>query len=700
MADQRRTANRLINETSPYLLQHAYNPVDWYPWGQEALEHARREDKPILLSIGYSACHWCHVMERESFEDEETARMMNEHFVNIKVDREERPDLDSLYMAAVQAMTGHGGWPMTVFLTPEGEPFFGGTYFPPEPRYGMPSFKQVLLAVVDAYKNRRNEVTKSANELTLHLQLLGEMPEKQAELKPLLVANAFEMLSRQFDENYGGFGRAPKFPQPMALEVVLRHYHRTGAERALAMLQRTLTEMAYGGIYDQLGGGFHRYSVDERWLVPHFEKMLYDNALLSRLYLETYLVTGEPLFRRIAEETIDYILRDMTAPEGGFYSTEDADSEGEEGRFYTWTLQELRQVLGEDATVAAAYWDVSEAGNFEGRNILHVQHDPLEFARQLAVSLEELQERVAGWRRKLLEARSQRVRPGRDEKMLTAWNGLMLRSLAEAGRALRRDDYIEAARRNADFLLNHLRRDGRLLRSYKDGQAKIKGFLDDYAFLIDGLLELYQATFELRWMREAKSLTETMLQLFWDEERQIFFDTSTEHEQLISRPRDPFDNATPSGTSVAVDVLLRLAALLGEPAYMRTALSVLRGLSAGMVQLPSGFGRLLAALDFYVSTPKEIAIIGEPDAPDTQRLIEVVFGRYLPNKVVAGAAPDNREAAELIPLLQDRPMLAGQATAYVCTNYTCKSPTADPDELARQLTETQGTTREAADWMA
>ena len=682
-------ANRLAGETSPYLLQHKDNPVDWYPWGEEALSRAREEDKPILLSVGYSACHWCHVMERESFEDEETARMMNEHFVNIKVDREERPDIDSIYMSAVQALTRHGGWPMTVFLTPDGAPFYGGTYFPPTPRGGLPSFQQVLLSLADAYDTRRDEVLRSAESVREYLRAAtgAAMPEAETPGTEILDKAATSLLS-QLDRAHGGFGGAPKFPQAMNLEVLLRHHHRTGDVGALSGVELTLRSMANGGIYDQLGGGFARYSVDAYWLVPHFEKMLYDNALLSRIYLETYEATGDPFYRRIAEETLDYVLRDMTSEEGGFYSAEDADSEGEEGKFYVWTPGEIRGVLGDpdEARLAERFWGVTERGNFEGKNILHVQRDLETVAAEFDLSLEELWDRVVGIRSKLLEAREERVRPGRDEKVLAAWNGLMLRSFALAARVLGREDYREAAGRNAAFLLAKLRDGGRLRRSYKDGRARFNGYLEDYAMVADGLVALYEATFETRWLVEAGDLCDAILELFWDEGQRGFYDTPADHEELVTRPRDVYDSAAPSGNSVATDVLLRLSLLLDRDDHRARAEAVLDALSGGMEKLPGAFGRLLAALDFHLSRPREVAIVGEPGAPDTRALVDAVYARYLPNKVVAGREPEDEEAAGLVPLLADRPTRDGRATAYVCEGYVCQVPTTDPGELEAQLT--------------
>jgi uncharacterized protein YyaL (SSP411 family) len=680
-------SNRLANETSPYLLQHKDNPVDWHPWGEEALKRAREEDKPVLLSVGYSACHWCHVMERESFEDDETARMMNEHFVNVKVDREERPDIDSIYMAAVQALTRHGGWPMTVFLTPDGAPFYGGTYFPPVPSRGMPSFQQLLLSIADAYENHREEVLQSAQSVRDYLQAstAAVMPETEATSTELLDRAADALLS-QLDRRFGGFGGAPKFPQAMNLEVLLRHHYRTGERSALDGVELTCRQMAQGGIYDQLGGGFSRYAVDEYWLVPHFEKMLYDNALLSRLYLETYQATKDAFYRRIAEETLDYVLRDMTSEEGGFYSAEDADSEGEEGKFYVWTPEELAAALDPDeASLAARYWDVTGRGNFEGKNILHVARPPEAVADEFGLSTEELWERIAGIRAKLFAAREERVRPGRDEKILAAWNGLMLRSLALAARVTGREDYRKAAIENATFIVERMKEDGRIHRSYKDGRARFNGYLEDYAMVADGLVALYEATFETRWLVEADALMEAVSELFWNEGKRAFYDTPADHEELVTRPRDVYDNAAPSGTSVVTEVLLKLALFLDRGDYRQRAEDVLEELAGGMEKVPGGFGRLLCALDFSASEPLEVAVVGDPEAPDTRALLEVVYSGYLPNKVVAGCGPDDDEASGLIPLLTQRSTREGKATAYVCIQYACQTPTTHPEELLRQL---------------
>ncbi|MBI3733608.1 MAG: thioredoxin domain-containing protein [Chloroflexi bacterium] len=700
--------NHLIHETSPYLLQHAHNPVEWYAWGPEALSRAKAEDKPILLSIGYSACHWCHVMEHESFEDEETARVMNAHFVSIKVDREERPDLDAIYMQAVQAISGHGGWPMTMFLTPDGQPFYGGTYYPPEPRHGMPAFTQVLQSVAQAYHQRRGDVLKSAGELTRQLAAQANANLKREELIGTIIADAVAAFEAQYDRAQGGFGGAPKFPQPMNLEFLLRIYQRTRYPAALAMVEKTLQAMARGGLYDQLGGGFHRYSVDAHWLVPHFEKMLYDNAQLARLYLHAYQATGKAFYARIATETLDYVLREMTHPQGGFYSTQDADSEGEEGKFYVWSPAEITAVLGaEDARIFAAYYDVDARGNFEGKTILNVPRDEEAVAQSLKIPAERLRAVIAEARPRLYAAREQRVHPGRDEKVLTAWNGLMLAAFAEAARVLDRDDYREAAVRNAEFLLENLtprpplltdvvRRGGaegggeaRLLRSWKDGKAKLNGYLEDYANLIDGLLALYEATFEARWLLDARRLTETIIAQFWSDELGGFYDTGNDHESLIARPRDVFDNATPSGGAVAALALQRLAVMFGEVDYARRAVESLKGVSALMKRYPHGLGQWLNALDFYLSHPKEIAVVGDLAQADTRALLAAVFGPYLPNKVVIHQADASARGSAMAmptsPLLEGKDRIEGRATAYVCENYTCQSPVTDPRELAAQL---------------
>ena len=674
--------NRLSNETSPYLLQHANNPVDWYPWGQEALDRAKNEDMPILLSIGYSACHWCHVMERESFENEEIAALMNKHFVSIKVDREERPDLDAVYMEAVQMLTGRGGWPMTVFLTPDGKPFYGGTYFPPVDRQGMPGFPRLLQTIADAYGNDKGEIQRVTQQLADKMGRSGQLPPGTNPLSVDIMHQAYSAIASNFDYQNGGVGTAPKFPQAMTQEFLLRYHHHGYNQRALDMVDLTLEKMAYGGIYDQIGGGFHRYSTDAYWLVPHFEKMLYDNALLARLYLHGHLISGRGLYRRIAEETLDYVLREMTDAKGGFYSAQDADSEGEEGKFFVWTTEELRAVLGdEEGDILAGFFGVTNGGNWEGKNILNMPQKAAAFAQERGLELDRLVSIIERAKPALLAVREQRVHPLRDDKVLSSWNGMMLRSFAEAAAALGRQDYLDAAVKNAQFLLDEMKPQGRLLRTYREGQAKLLGYLEDYACVADGLLALYEATFDHRWLAEAQGLADSMIQLFWDDGIGGFYDTGSDHESLMTRPRDIYDNAQPCGGSVASDVLLRLAVFTGKEEYAAKGATPLRALQPLMSQSPTGAGHWLGALDFYVSVPKEIAIIGPREDPATLGLLNTVFQRFLPNKVVAGGDA----ASDEIPLLEQRDMVNGQPAAYVCQNYVCQLPVTDPEALAAQL---------------
>jgi len=731
--------NRLIGETSPYLQQHAYNPVDWYPWGPEALARAQAEDKPILLSVGYSACHWCHVMAHESFEDPGTAALMNELFVNVKVDREERPDIDAIYMEAVQAMTQHGGWPMTVFLTPEGKPFYGGTYYPPTPRYGMPSFPQLLNAIADAWRNRRRELESAGERMVDVLNRSSVLAPAEAEFTPDVLNRAWHGMLRSHDSSEGGFGGAPKFPQPMNLDFLLQTYLRTGDQTTLRAVTLTLHKMAAGGIYDQLGGGFHRYSTDDHWLAPHFEKMLYDNAQLARTYLHAWQVTGDAAFRRIVEETLDYVLREMTSPEGGFYSTQDADSEGHEGKFFLWTPDEVTALLGAgDGPLFCAYFDITAPGNFhEGgasANILHIPRDLPIVARELKVTPERLAQAVARGRAILFTAREQRVHPGRDDKILAEWNGLMLHAFAEAGAALDRPDYIAAARQAAEFILTRMsestnqrisesanqrisewpvakgsdpqsaipalapeRSAGasvrnpqsviRLFRTYKDGRAHLNAYLEDYAAVALGLIGLYQATFELRWLEAAISLAEVIVARFADGDTGGFFQTATDHQQLIARRKDFVDSAVPSGNSLTAELLLRLGKLLDRPDTADRAATAMRLMADAMGQQPLAFGRMLGALDLALSPGQEIAIIGDPAAADTRALLAEVWRRYLPNSVLACAAPTDEAALAAVPLLANRGQMDGRATAYVCRNYVCKLPVVEPAALASQLGE-------------
>jgi uncharacterized protein YyaL (SSP411 family) len=625
--------NRLAGETSPYLLQHAANPVDWYPWGEEALARARDEDRPILLSIGYAACHWCHVMEHESFEDAETAAVMNEHFVNVKVDREERPDLDSVYMDAVVALTGHGGWPMTVFLTPAGEPFYGGTYFPPEPRHGLPSFRQVLVAVAQAYRERRAEVWQSAGRLVESVRASSELAPSSEPLASSLLSEATRALERSFDPEWGGFGGAPKFPPASVLELLLRRGE-------LDPVAKTLDGMAAGGMYDLVGGGFHRYSVDEQWLVPHFEKMLYDNALLVSAYLHGWVVTGEERYRRVVVETVEYMLRELALPDGAFASSQDADTDGVEGLTYTWTEAE-----GVPAELLRPFE--------HGRSIVRGELDP------------EL-------RARLLDERLRRPQPARDDKAIAAWNGLALAALAEAGRRLGDPAVLGAARRLGEFLLGPLSApDGRLRRSWRDGRASSPGYLEDYADVAHGLLELHVATGELRWLEEASRLARLAVDLFADDERGGFFMTARDAERLVARKKDLDDNPVPSGNSMLAHVLLRLARICGDDELERRAAGVLRLLHRGLTRAPSAFGWALCALDLYLAPPRELAIVGSPE----DEVARAALSRFEPNAVVAFGP------SEAVPLLAGKGLVDGKPAVYVCERFACRAPVTDPADL-------------------
>ena len=679
--------NRLAAETSPYLLQHAGNPVDWYPWGEEAFEKARAEDRPVFLSVGYSACHWCHVMEHESFENEATAALMNEHFVSVKVDREERPDVDAIYMEAVQAMTGRGGWPMSVFLTPDAVPFYGGTYFPGTARYGMPSFTEVLTELARLWESDRAQVLRAGTGLKAALEQSAITGEGALRERPRheTLESAVRGLSRSFDRTHGGWGGAPKFPQPSVVEFVLRRHLATGDERLLDMVTRTLDAMLRGGIYDQLGGGFHRYATDDIWLVPHFEKMLYDNAQLARLYLHAWRVTGDDSYRHVVVETLDYVAREMLDPEGGFYSAQDADSEGEEGRFFVWTPDQIRAVLAGvspnpdgDAELFMAAYGVREGGNFEGKSILFVARTAAEIARERGIAVGEVEARLGRVRGLLFDARETRIKPGLDDKVLAGWNGLMLAAFAEAGSALGRDDYLAVATLNADFILSQMRGpSGRMLRTWKGGRAKLNGYLEDYAHVADGLLALYGSTFEVRWFGAARELADVVLQHFADPS-DGFFDTSDDHEALLVRPKGLQDGAVPSGGATAAGVLLRLAHYTGEGGYADAAERALGQTGKAMGQAPLGFAQWLAALDFALAPPRELAIVGE----GAEVLLEVARAAYRPNLVVA-AGPGGRD--EVIALLDGRDAIDGRAAAYVCRQFTCERPVTAPAELEALL---------------
>ena len=708
-------SNRLISQASPYLRQHAHNPVDWYPWGQEALARARDQDRPILLSIGYSACHWCHVMERESFENADIAGLMNEHFVNIKVDREERPDLDEIYMAAVQALIGSGGWPMTVFLTPGLQPFYGGTYFPPEDRYGRPGFPTVLRAVAELYRNRRGNVDEQAGRLMDFLQknaqvLSSKGASADADDKGIgegVLAAIADQLEASYDSRHGGFATTgPKFPGSMSLSILLRQYRHSGAARLLEMAEHTLAEMARGGMYDQLGGGFHRYSVDERWLVPHFEKMLYDNALLVWTYLEALQASGgRPLYRQVVEETLGYVRREMTSPEGGYYSTQDADSEGVEGRFFVWSPEQVQEILGtEQAELFCRYFDITEEGNFEdGTSILHVDEPIPDLARFLGVDEEAVERAIVDGKERLRLARESRVHPGRDEKILAAWNGLMISAMARAASVLDVVDYLESGSAAARFVLDRMCVDGTLMHVYNaDGElGDIRGYQDDYGCMINGLVDLFEASFDTQWLQAAVDLTDTMVDLFWDADGDGgFFFTEADASDVIVRTKNPFDNATPSGNSMAVLALLRLAALTGQARYRELAERTLQLFDELMRQSPTACCQMAAAVDFYRDAALEIAVVGP--VAGRRPLLQVVHGAFLPNKVVAGWQPwvtagGNSESSrhpeqviELVPLLQGRLENAPDAAvAFVCRDSVCSVPIDDCADLRARLMASQ-----------
>jgi uncharacterized protein len=675
--------NRLINENSPYLLQHAENPVDWHPWGEEALEKSRREEKPIFLSIGYAACHWCHVMEHESFEDQAIAAIMNEHFVNIKVDREERPDLDNIYMQAVVSMTGQGGWPMSVFLTPEGQPFYGGTYFPPEPRYHMPSFREVLLSVERVWREDREQILESSLKITQHIQNAGLAQSQQTEIHISILQEAVTRLGQAYDWKDGGWGQAPKFPQPMAIEFLLRQATR-GDKIALDMAIHALKAMARGGMYDLVGGGFARYSVDDFWLVPHFEKMLYDNAQLALVYLHAFLITGDDDFRRVCEATLDFVLREMTHPEGGFYSSLDADSEGEEGTFYVWTPDQIRTAIGDPqgATLLMASYGVTQRGNFEGSNVLQRVLDDEQIAEEFGIPVEAIPEKLARLHSQLLAARAERVRPGTDDKILTSWNALMMISFAEAGRYLQRTDYTVVAKRNAEFLLNSLSADNRLLRSWRKGQAKHNAYLEDYAALILGLLALYQSDPDPRWFEQARQLTEEMSTHFPDPEGG-FFDTRDDHETLLYRPKDVQDNAFPSGNALAANVLLQMSAYEYNREWRKMAEKMLEQMGENLTRYPTGFGQWLCAADYALGPLKEVAILGSPENPQTKALVDSLWEQYRPR--LAAAISDLPIEPQGPKLLEERDLINDQPSAYVCQNFTCQQPVNTPKDLIIQL---------------
>jgi uncharacterized protein len=680
--------NRLSGETSPYLLQHAANPVDWYPWGQEALEKARTENKPIFLSIGYSACHWCHVMEHESFENPKIAALMNEHFVNIKVDREERPDLDQIYMSAVMAITGHGGWPMSVFLTPDCKPFFGGTYFPPTDSRGMTGFPRVLEGVSIAWKERHDEITESASAMTEQLRAFGTIAKAAGPLDYKVLDQAARMLLRNFDPVHGGFGRAPKFPHPMDLRVLLRHHLRTQGDQALHVVRHTLEKMARGGIYDHLGGGFARYSTDERWLAPHFEKMLYDNALLSSVYLEAFQLTGDAGLGQVARETMDYLLGRMTGSHGAFHSTEDADSEGVEGKYYVWSLAEVTELLGAERAKTFCYvYDVTDDGNWEEHNILNLPRPIEQAAKLISRNQRELEAELASSRAILLAAREKRIPPAMDTKVLVSWNGLMIAALAEGGRVLADERYLRAAENAAGFILDKMRKeDGRLLHTFKDGQAKLDAYLDDYAGLIDGLTRLYEATGAPRWIEAALNLAAILIDEFADREQGGFYFTGRHHEVLITRQKDVHDNATPSGNGLAATALLRLGALTGRADLTAFGKQTLESIEAVLEREPAACGQSLIALDFLLGRVTEFAVIAGEDPIENRTVLEAIASSFRPHRVVAPAtAKEVAALADTVGLLADRPARDRRTTTYICENFVCQAPVVGVEGLKSAL---------------
>jgi uncharacterized protein YyaL (SSP411 family) len=701
-----RYTNRLVKEKSPYLLQHANNPVDWYPWGSEAFEKAKKEDRPIFLSIGYSTCHWCHVMEEEAFSNPEIAQIMNKYFVSIKVDREERPDLDSIYMNAVMTLTGTGGWPLNIFLTPDLKPFYGGTYFPPEDRWGRAGFKSILNSIANNWQSRKDKILDSAGELVDILKKQLEIKAQEtAPLDKMILKKAYEHFYASFDAQYGGFGSAPKFPSGHQLAFLLRYWKRTKEPKALEIVEKTLAEIAKGGIYDHIGGGFHRYSTDQKWLLPHFEKMLYDQAILSRAYLEAFQATGKKEYAIAAREIFEYVLRDMAYKEGGFYSAEDADSpspenpkEKREGAFYLWSKDEILNILGkEDGGIICYYFGIEHEGNvltdptgeFKAKNILHVAYTLEETAGYFKKPLREIEKIIADAKRKLFIARSQRPGPHLDDKILVDWNGLMISSLAFASRVLNEHRYCKAAEKSVQFILKNLQdKNGRLLHRYRDGEAAIKAMLDDYAFFIQGLLDLYEASFNPEYLMHARRLTQGMLELFWDAQDGGFFSTASDAERLFIRHKTVYDGAMPSGNSIAGLDLLRLARFFMDKELDKKAEAFFKSFSTEISRAPTGCAQTLSALDFAFGPSKEIVIAGDSESQGTRQMIKAVYQRFMPNKVAVFYPADKQEAQKiqrLIPFLENLVPLENKATAYVCENYVCKLPVTSVEKLTAEL---------------
>ena len=682
-----RKANRLINEKSPYLRQHAYNPVDWYPWSEEAFEKAKRENKPIFLSIGYSTCHWCHVMEKESFEDEEIAQILNEHFVPVKVDREERPDVDSIYMNVCMLMTGHGGWPLTVFLTPDKKPFYAGTYFPKESSYTRIGLKDLLLKIAQMWKEDRDTLINRSEKVLEYLKEYNQKKEEK-QLKLDIFEKSYERFKDIFDPYYGGFGHRPKFPSPHNFMFLLRYYYKTKKENALAMVEHTLKNMRLGGIFDHVGYGFHRYSTDERWILPHFEKMLYDQAMLTIAYAETYQVTKDPFYKKVVEEILEYVQRDMTSKEGGFHSAEDADSEGEEGKFYVWSYNELKEILGEDFDIISKVFNVTEKGNYReeatgrltGKNILYMKKTLNELAEELKMPLEELEEIVNRARKKLFEVREKRVHPLKDTKILTDWNGLMIAAFSIAGQVLDREEYVETAKKAADFILEKMKTEkGFLLHRYKDGEAKFEGKLDDYAFLTWGLIELYNASFEEKYLKEAVQLTEKMIKHFWDEKDGGFFMTPDFiEEELIIRPKESYDGAIPSGNSVAAYNLFRLFRLTGNKKYEEYGLKTVNAFADKIESLLTSYSMMLVAFDFYISEGIDIVLTGG----DIDSFVKTINSRFLPHKTLLYKKDDT--LSKIASFTKDIPV-SKETKAYICKNFACGMPVDNVEKLEKEL---------------
>lgn len=671
--------NKLIETTNPYLLQHAHNPVNWHPWGEEALQQSRQLDKPIFLSIGYSACHWCHVMERESFENEEIAQLLNDNFVCIKVDREERPDLDEIYMNAVQMMTGSGGWPLSVWLTPDLKPFFGGTYFPPEGSWGRIGFKNIFERISHLWNNKRDQLQQSAVQITSQLNRINEVQGSDFELSLSLWRSAVKVAGQNFDERYGGFGSAPKFPQAMELSFLLRYFFHTGEKQALNMVEKSLQGMARGGIFDQLGGGFHRYSTDEKWLVPHFEKMLYDNALLSVTYLEAYQITRKEFYAEVARATLDYVLREMTAAEGGFYSSQDADSEGEEGKFYVWQKNEIDKILGGDESkLLCSVYGVSPDGNWEGKNILLCSCNFQEAAQVFGITEHELKERLERDRQKLFAMRAERIPPHKDDKILTSWNGLMISAMCKSFQVLGDEKYLVAAQKSVDFLLEKMYFYNQIFRTYRNGTSHLNGYLPDYAFLVAALIDVYESSFELSYLKHALEINDLLLQKFWDDNQGGFFFTSSDHEKLLVRTRNSYDNPIPSGNSIAVSNLLRLSEFTSNHFFKEKAEQTVKLYAKQVEKSPTAFAVLLSALDFFWGKPKEIVIAGDRNSAIFSDMVTAIYDSYLPNKILAYSdqsfSRDDKKLIELLPVIEGKISTDGRAKIFVCENFTCKSP--------------------------